>query len=113
MDKLNRYKKLVQEILQKYADLFNETDQTEIEVHTVFDESANRYMVYRTGWLDTRRIRSATLYARLHEGKIWIEEDGTEEGIATDLLAAGVPNDDIVLGFRHPDLRALTEFATA
>ena len=36
----------------------------------------------------------------------------TEEGIATDLLEAGVPKEDIVLAFQPPDVRRFTEFAT-
>ncbi len=34
--------------------------------------------------------------------KIWIQCDDTEEDVATDLLEAGVPKEDIVLGFRQP-----------
>lgn len=113
MDKLDHYRKLIQDLLKAYAGQFSQANTDQLETHTVFDTAHDRYMVYRTGWWDTRRIHSATLYVRLHEGKIWIEEDGTEEGLATDLLAAGVPHTDIVLGFRHPELRPLTEFAAA
>ncbi|MCB9434396.1 MAG: XisI protein [Ardenticatenaceae bacterium] len=113
MDKLNHYRQLIKTFLTSYATLLNEANVPGLETQTVFDENHDRYMVYRIGWWDTRRIHSVALYIRLYEGKIWIEEDGTEEGLATDLLAAGVPNEDIVLGFRHPELRPFTEFATA
>ncbi|MFM7369899.1 MAG: element excision factor XisI family protein [Sphaerospermopsis kisseleviana] len=43
--------------------------------------------------------------------KIWIQYDDTEEGIANDFIAAGVPTQDIVLGFRHPQIRQYTNFA--
>lgn len=42
---------------------------------------------------------------------LWIQHDGTEIGIATQLLELGVPADDIVLGFQAPDIRPYTEFA--
>ncbi len=42
-----------------------------------------------------------------------IEEDWTEGGIATDLLEAGVPKEDIVLAFHPPKMRPYTEFAVA
>jgi hypothetical protein len=48
---------------------------------------------------------------RLCHGKFWIEDDMTEEGIATDLLQAGVPKEDIVLAFQPPEARQFTEFA--
>ena len=47
------------------------------------------------------------------DGKIWIQRDGTEHGIATDLLEAGVPKEHIVLGFKSPEMRQYTEFAVA
>jgi hypothetical protein len=54
------------------------------------------------------------LYLRLRDGTIWVEEDWreedwTEEGIANRLLKAGVPHEDIVLGFHAPGMRKLTE----
>jgi hypothetical protein len=53
------------------------------------------------------------VYLRIHQNKIWIEEDWTKQGIANGLLEAGIPAEDIVLGFQHPNKRPLTEFATA
>jgi hypothetical protein len=46
-------------------------------------------------------------------GKMWIQRDGTEDGIANELVRAGVPKDRIVLGFRSPAIRKHTEFAVA
>ena len=50
---------------------------------------------------------------RLKDGKIWLEEDWTEQGIATELLKAGVPKEAIVLAFQPPEMRQLSEFAVA
>lgn len=43
--------------------------------------------------------------------KIWIQYDDTEEGIAHDLVEAGVPKHKIVLGFRPEQVRPHTGFA--
>ncbi|MBV7334508.1 XisI protein [Chloroflexi bacterium TSY] len=61
------------------------------------------------------RVRSAAVKRTsiYSYGKIWIEIDWTEEGIATELVAAGVPKEDIVLAFHHPSMRQYTEFAVA
>ena len=74
-------------------------------------------------FLGTSRIRDfeaaigqyilCTVYIRLCNGKVWVEEDLTEDGVTQDLLEAGIPQSDIVLGFQHPRERALTEFAVA
>ena len=37
----------------------------------------------------------------------------TEEGLANQLVKAGVPREDIVLAFQHPSTRKLTDFAVA
>jgi len=46
-------------------------------------------------------------------GKIWIERDGTEEGVAEEFIRAGGPREDIVLAFYRPERRRITEFAVA
>jgi hypothetical protein len=79
----------------------------------VFDDEHNQYLLRRLGWGENSRIRQTDLHLAIRDGKIWIEEDWTEEGIATYLLEHGVPNHDIVLGFQPPQMRPFTEFATA
>lgn len=59
------------------------------------------------------RITGITVYVRIRDGKIWIEEDWTENGIATDIVRAGVPKEDIVLPFHEPKMRQYTDFALA
>ncbi len=113
MDKLTTYRQLVEQILRGYADVINRQVQSEKETDVVFDEQRNHYMLVSVGWHGERRIRGTTVYVRLRNGKIWIEEDWLEHGIVPELLAAGVPKEDIVLGFQPPKMRGLTEFAEA
>lgn len=42
---------------------------------------------------------------------MWIQRDGTEDGIALDLENAGIPKDHIVLGFKPPEVRPMTGYA--
>jgi hypothetical protein len=58
-------------------------------------------------------VKAISVYVRIKNDKIYIEEDWTEEGIATELLREGVPKEDIVLAFHDPETRKLTEFAVA
>ena len=64
-------------------------------------------------WQKGERVCGMTVYVRLREGKFWIEEDWTEDGIATALVRAGVPKADIVLAFQEPEMREYTEFLAA
>jgi hypothetical protein len=45
------------------------------------------------------------------DGKIWIQHDGTEVGVANELTDLGVPKLDIVLAYQPESARRLTEFA--
>ena len=49
----------------------------------------------------------------IKDGKIWIQHDGTERGVANELVELGVPQDDIVLAYQPPYKRAYTPFAVA
>ena len=54
---------------------------------------------------------AASFILNIKDGKIWIQHDGTEVGIALELVKQGVPKHDIVLGFHAPFKRQFTEFA--
>lgn len=65
------------------------------------------------GWQNGERVCGMTVYVRFSDGKFWIEEDWTEDGIATDLVREGVPKEDIVLAFHDAKTRKHTDFAAA
>jgi len=113
MDKVTHYRDLIKSHLTAIADLVNRRPIPGVDTVCVFDDERGHYLLLKTGWAKGRRVRGMTLFVRLREGKIWVEEDWTEEGIATDLVRAGVPPTDIVLAFHPPEARATTAFAVA
>ena len=116
MGKAERYGELVKNHISEIVEIVNrqiKTDEGEGVAHGVFDEQRHHYLLVKTGWRNGKRVRGVTLYVRIRDGRIHVEEDWTEEGIATALLQAGVPADDIVLAFHPPAMRQHTEFATA
>lgn len=113
MDKLNTYRTVIKEMLTRYYELDLEQPSPGIEPVLAFDEVRDHYFWVQVGWNQTGRTCGSTVYIRIKDGKVWIEEDLTEDGVTNDLLEAGIPKQDIVLGFQHPRERALTEFAVA
>ncbi len=113
MDRVATYRLLLKELLKQHAERMNRRPQPEIETEVTFDEERDHYLLLRVGWTPKGRIFVPTLYARLRDGKIWIENDWTEDGLATDLLERGVPTEDVVLAFHPPEMRVHTEFAVA
>jgi hypothetical protein len=71
----------------------------------------DHYEVMHVGWDRRRRVHGSVVHIDIHDGKIWIQYDGTNRPVADELLAAGVPKEDIVLGFHPEDVRVHTGFA--
>jgi hypothetical protein len=111
MDKLEHYRALVKQLLRNEAAI--KPASGEIEPHLVFDDEHNSYQLMYIGWQGSWRMHGVVIHVRLRNGKIWSEEDGTEQGFASKLLEAGVPKDEIVLAFHAPWERQYTEFAVA
>jgi hypothetical protein len=85
----------------------------QITTETVFDRVNDHYLLVNVGWDRDRRVHGCLVHIDLINGKVWIQRDGTEEGIASELETAGIPKDHIVLGFRPPEVRQYTEYAMA
>ena len=83
----------------------------DIKSQTVFDKNSDRYLFVINGRECIKRIHGCINHVDIINGKIWIQRDGTEDGIATELLKEGIPKDRIVLGFRSPEMRKYTDFA--
>lgn len=113
MDRLIQYRTLIKRILQCHADLMNSQPVPGEEVDCVFDEQRDHYLLLKYGWPRGKHTHYTKLHVRITDNKIWIEADMTEDGLANELVEAGVPKEDIVLAFNPPQLRHLTEFALA
>lgn len=111
MDTLDHYRQLIRKILTEYTRI--PYAHGDIQFETVFDRESDRYLVVILGREKIRRVHSCLIHIDIIDGKIWIQRDGTEEGVASELIKAGVPREQIVLGFRSPERRKLTELAVA
>jgi hypothetical protein len=97
--------------LRDYAQLSYAYGEVEREV--VSDHRCDHYLLLAVGWDSAQRVHGSVVHIDIINGKVWIQRDGTEPGIAEDLVAAGIPQDHIVLAFRPPDLRQYTGYAVA
>src|SRR4051794_32082402 len=111
MDSLTQDRELIERVLGAHAKI--PYAHGDIQIETVFDRLHDRYMLVNVGWDKTGRVHGALVHVDLIGGKFWVQRDGTESGIATELVRAGVPKDRIVLAFRRPEVRRHTEYAEA
>ncbi|MEO0771029.1 MAG: XisI protein [Cyanobacteria bacterium J06649_4] len=111
MDKVDKYRQIVQDFLKKYAAI--PVANGDIESYTAFDISGDHYQVMSVGWDGNRRVYGCVIHLDIKDGKVWLQQNSTEIRVAHELMALGVLREDIVLGFQAPALRQYTEFATA
>ena len=112
MDKLMHYSELIKKVLTEYDNFACQAANKKHETCLVFDKVHHHYLWLTVDWEGSKRYKNTHVHIRIKNEKISIEEDWTEEGIATELMRLGVPSSDIVLAFQPPDVRKYTEFAT-
>jgi len=114
MENVVGYREIIHRLLEEYRTFLAELTKTDVDTEILCDDTHGQYMVMRIGWRAEIRVHRPVFYLRLKDGKIHVEEDWTKEGIANELMQAGVPASDIVLSFTPPDLRSETPaFAVA
>ena len=110
MDKLAKYRVLLEEILRQ--DETPDLSDVSAETRVIIDHKSDNYQLMRVGWEgNSKRVYHCYIHASIRNNKIWVEQDFTEPGLALQLLERGVPSDDIVLAFQEPLNRPYTGFA--
>ena len=106
MDTLNLHQ-AAQTILEQYRTYLGNDPDTSIEL--AIDPDRDRYLLIEQGWQGERRIYGTILHLDIIDRQIWIQHDGTETGIARDLIQLGIPSDRIVLGNKSPERRKIVQ----
>jgi len=106
---IEKYRNIIKSIVEKNSE--SDTEDSEVETQIVFDLERDRYLMFHIGWRGERRVFGCVIHIEIKQEKIWIQRDGTEIGIANQLIETGVPKSDIVLGYRSPYMRKFTELA--
>ncbi len=107
MDRLENYRTLIKRAITESYYYRYPPEGTENLFAS--DDAKAIYILYNVGWRGQEHVSRVRLILRIKDGKIWIDEDWTEEGIVTDLLRFGVPPADIVQAWVHPALREIPE----
>ncbi|MGB7442204.1 MAG: XisI protein [Coleofasciculaceae cyanobacterium] len=111
MEKVEKYRDCIKKVLTEYASY--KPSYGEVEMQVVFDSEHDHYQVVRVGWDNKQRVYGCPMHLDIKDGKIWIQQNGTEIDLGEELVNLGVPKDDIVVGFHPPYLRQFTEFAVS
>ncbi|MCQ3929990.1 MAG: XisI protein [Chloroflexi bacterium] len=109
MDTLDTYRQIIEDILIEYTRI--PYAYGDIHTEAIFDRANDHYVLMNVGWDSGRRVHGSLVHVDIIDGKIWIQRDGTEDGIANELVGAGIPKRQIVLGFHPEEIRQHTEYA--
>jgi hypothetical protein len=110
MDRIAEYREIIKRIIREYAAFMPEEEG--VRKQTVFDDENGHYMLFYSGWDNRRRVHGSVIHVDLYpNGRVYVEHDGTKNGIVDELIEAGIPENNIVLGFHHPSMRQYTPFA--
>jgi hypothetical protein len=110
MDRAERYRVIVRRLIEEYARY--PPSHGRIETEAIVDPERDHYEVMHVGWDGVRRVHGCVIHIDIRDGKVWVQYDGTSRGVAGELVEAGIPRDDIVLGFQPAEVRKYTDFAT-
>src|SRR5438034_6463086 len=109
MDKKERYRLIVRRLIEEYASYIPANGQ--IETEAIVDSNLDHYEVMHVGWDGVRRVHGSVVHIDICNEKIWVQYDGTNRPVVEELEAAGVPREDIVIGFHPAELRKHTPYA--
>ncbi len=111
MDTVSRYRNIILQVLRAHTE--TPSSIGEVQCQMVFDRDNDHYLLVEVGWGSQKRIYGTLAHIDLVGDKVWVQHDGLEEGLASQLHAAGIPAEHIVLGYRLPEVRKHTGYAVA
>lgn len=111
MDSLSYYRQAIERVLIVYTKI--PYAHGDLRCEAIFDREHDRYALLTLGWDAGKRVHFPLVHIDIVDGKVWIEKDNTEDGVASELVQAGISKSQIVLAFRSAEVRKHTEFAVA
>jgi hypothetical protein len=75
MAQVIEYPDIVKRIIREYGAVHPSVE--DIRVETVCDDAQGHYELVYSGWARGARVHGPVLHLDVHDGKVWVEHDGT------------------------------------
>jgi XisI protein len=111
MDKLNNYRKCLQEFLSRYSNYGPKNPN--IETQVILDPVNDHYLLLRIGWDKERRVNHCVFHFDIKDDKIWLQENNTDIEVDKELEEMGISKKELVVGFHHPSMREYSDYAVS
>ncbi len=83
----------------------------QLEYQLVTDKENHHYQLLVSGWQQHKRVHGIVVQMDIRDGLIWVQEDGTDFGVANELMRLGIPEHKIVLAYMMKNQTQNLEFA--
>jgi hypothetical protein len=110
MERINKYRQIIYQLLSDHADVSQDSYNLEIECELIFDTERDRYLLLDIGWEGLKRVYNCFIHLDIKDSKIWIQRNLTEVDLAQELVERGIPKEDIILGLHPQYKRPLTGY---
>jgi hypothetical protein len=111
MAELIQYPQIIKSVLEPHTQI--PYSHGDLICKAIYDDSAQSYLLMTLGWDRKTRVHGCLVHVDVINGKVWVQRDETEDSITQELVAAGIPKNQIVLGFHPQDVRPYTGYAIA
>jgi hypothetical protein len=111
VDKLTKYREYIKTLLTNYVS--DDVKDDNVDVQLILDTERDHYQWMNVGWQELNRIYRCVMHFDIKDGKIWLQQNLTDQNPAEALVAMGVPREDIVLGLQAPYKREYTDYGVA
>lgn len=112
MDSLKTYQDAIVSLLEAYAAI-KPANMPDIQHQVLADRERNHFALVRLGWTQGKFVYHCVMHFDIIDGKVWLQQNRTDQDLAEELIQKGVTRQDIVLGFVPPYARAHSGFAAA
>lgn len=97
MDTRTTDRQIIENVLAEYAAI--PYAHGNVQTQTVFDRASDHYLLVIVGQDEGKRVHGCLVHIDIIDDKIWVQRDGTEHGISTELARSGIAPERIVLAF--------------
>lgn len=96
------YRQIVDDRFAELEAIFKQSsDKDGAKTAIVRDFERGCFLIVRFGWREKRRIRAVTMYVRVADERVFIEEDLTDWRLVDRLIENGIPAEDIIVAFQE------------
>lgn len=115
MDKVDKLRSIVQEVLENYTEKVQSNSNTvdTPELQLLMDNKRDHYQVLLIGWENRKRVYAPIFHLDIKNEKIWVQQNVSDFDLVQEIMDRGVSPTEIVLAFQSSLLRQHSGFAVA